>query len=108
MIEYQAIFQQAFKGETVHIFCGPPPAANNLRQKFYRYRISIKNSEDELALLVDDLVFTLGKQELIISFNNPQNILEAIHDQDTGAEALNPAQQPDIREEQRPQRKDIR
>ena len=89
MIEYRAILQQAFKGEVVHIFCGPPPAANNLRQKFYRYRHSIKNSEDELALLVNDLVFTLGKQELIIKFNNPQNLLEAIHDnQEPGAEVL--------------------
>jgi len=94
MIEYRALLLKAFAGEVVHIFCGPKPAANSMRQKFYRYRNSIRDSEDELALLVDDLVFELGKQELVIRYNNPQNILEALNEQEPGDSSLNPRKQP--------------
>ena len=69
--------------------------ANNMRQRFYRYRENIRlNPKNTLYLLVDDLHFEINGRTLVITYNNPnQKILESINDdQETGGQPPNPQQ----------------
>ena len=96
MIEFHAIFLKAIAGDQVRIATNNYNAAYNLRQKFYRYRDQIRASDSELVLLVDDLLFEIDNDVLVISYNNPENVLEALSNDDTrpGDESLK-SQQPD-------------
>lgn len=90
MIEYRAILQKAFAGESVEISCADNSDANSLRQKFYRYRDKLRESNDELNIIVDGLRFELDGNKLVISYNNLENLVEALNDnENTGGRTLN-------------------
>lgn len=103
MIEFRLIFQKAFAGEEVRIPHSFPGAANNLRQRFYRYRDKVReDASDEFNLLVDYLHFELQGRELVISYNNPnEKLLEIANDQQsTGERSLNLSKQPFLASEE--------
>jgi len=92
---FRIVFIKAFAGEVVSIPRESLRDANNLRQRFYRYRDKVReDATDEFNLLVDHLIFELGSKSLTIKYHNPNaEILENLNDdQDTGASALNPKQ----------------
>lgn len=94
MIEFRALLLKAFAGNTVQIPCTSYTHAYNLRQRFYRYRDKIRESNDELNLLVDDLCFEIDGGLLVITYDNPENLLEALNDDpETGDKSLKSVQQ---------------
>lgn len=89
MLEYRAILQKAFAGEVVTISCEDSLSAINLRQKFYRYRDKIRNSSDGLNLVVDGLLFGVDRNNLVITYQDRENLMEALNDDlDTGERSL--------------------
>ncbi|MCK5644196.1 MAG: hypothetical protein KAJ19_25580 [Gammaproteobacteria bacterium] len=109
MIEYRALFLKAVAGDPARVTCDNSTDANNLRQKFYRYRDKLRDSDDELNLIADNFQFELDGCELVISYNNPENLLEALNDDEkSGGPPLNPKQQDQSSSGQRPPSKGSR
>jgi len=104
MIEFHAALIKAIADGRVTIDCIDQTSAANMRQKFYRYRDKIKNSDEELSLLVDNFHFELKDQFLTIHYDSNESLLEALsHDtENTGAKALNSSQRHEPRKTPRP------
>lgn len=82
MIEFRALLQQAIAKDEVVIPCDSHREANNLRQRFYRYKDLIrKNNNDELNLLIDHIHLELEDNILTLNYYNPNlKLMENIHD----------------------------
>ena len=82
MLEFRALLQQAIAKDEVVIPCESKREANNLRQRFYRYREALRKSPvDELNLLIDHIHFELVDNVLTLNYFNPDlKLMENIHD----------------------------
>lgn len=84
MLEFRALLQKAIADDEVVIALESRREANNLRQRFYRYKDTIrKNPSDELNLLIDHIHFELDDKVLTLNYYNPNlKLMENIHDHD--------------------------
>lgn len=103
MMEIRRIFQSACADGEVVLTCINEREANNLRQRFYRYRDKIRGQSDPLSLVVDYIHFELSGNMLTVAYREPlEHIRETTDDNNRpGAQALNSSRQHESRETSR-------
>lgn len=96
MLQFQAIIQSAASGKRVAVVSDSARDANNMRQRFYRYRDKIRlDSAHPLNLVIDHIQFSVEGNSVIITYSDPTLlILENPNDNTSTSSAETSAKEP--------------
>lgn len=77
--EFRIVLEKAVQEEKVSLTFPSSRMAYNIRQRLYRFRDKLRESDsDSLALLIDQFRFEIDGTKLIVHFEKPLSLLEKI------------------------------